>query len=235
MHAPLSAQYGRKRHMETNFSLAAAMLLLPLIYRVAIGLYRPAFQKAENRARRPLSTAPELAVLLLAEVSLVRLWQNLGRCSLADLRFQLLFVMLAGMVILCMTDYWERVVPNRILLLWLLLFALLPVLQGRRGMETAFRMLPAVSLGLLFGVICFGSAYLVSRGRMGAGDVKLAMVMGLYLTGEYVTGAFFYACLAGALYAAVQFVRGRLSRKGTFPLVPFLFLGVVIRYLISAG
>ena len=68
---------------------------------------------------------------------------------------------------------------------------------------------------------------------MGAGDVKLALVMGLYLTGEYVVGAVFYGCIASAAYSLVQLARKKLSRKDTIPFVPFLYLGLIIRYLVG--
>ena len=91
---------------------------------------------------------------------------------------------------------------------------------------------PSIVLGLLFCMISFGLGYLLSRGSMGAGDVKLSFVMGLYLTGEYVVGAVFYGCVAGAVFAVVQLLRRKLSRKDTIPFVPFLYLGLIIRYLI---
>lgn len=189
------------------------------------------FQKEENRGRIPLRTAPELIAMLLAELALVRIWWTLGKCSILEVRFQLLFVMLTGMTFFCMTDYWEQIVPNRMLLAMLLLFLLILGWQAIRDMESILWLLASVVLGLLFSMISFGLGYLLSHGSMGAGDVKLAMVMGLYLTGEYVVGAVFYGCIAGAIFSIVQLVRKKLSRKDVIPFVPFLFLGLIIRYL----
>ncbi len=218
--------------MGAYITLGAAMLLLPGIYWVVMELYRPHFWKEENRKRVSLTTMPEYLVLLAGEAALVRVWWNLGKCNAADMRFQMLFIMLIGMTVFCMTDYREQVVPNRLLLLLLLLYFIILGLQGIRDMGKVLEAFPSIVLGLLFCMISFGLGYLLSRGSMGAGDVKLSFVMGLYLTGEYVVGAVFYGCVAGAAFAVVQLLRRKLSRKDTIPFVPFLYLGLIIRYLI---
>ncbi|WP_300799907.1 A24 family peptidase [uncultured Acetatifactor sp.] len=217
--------------MAAYMTLALGMALMPGIYFGSMMLYRPFFRKEGNRRRIPLRTVPELVVMLLAELALVRSWWTLGMCSVLEVRFQLLFVMLTGMTFFSMTDYWEQIVPNRMLLVLLLLF--LPILgwQGIRDMDGLLGLLPSVVLGLLFSMVSFGLGYLISRGSMGAGDVKLALVMGLYLTGEYAVGAVFYGCIAGAAFSMVQLIRKKLSRKDTIPFVPFLFLGLIIRLL----
>lgn len=214
-------------------TLALGMILMPCLYWGSMMLYRDSFQKEENRKRVPLGTGSELIVLLLAEMALVRIWWALGKCSVLEVRFQLLFVMLTAMTFFCMTDYWEQIVPNKMLLLLLLLFLLILGGQGIRDGETLVRLLPSLVLGLLFSMISFGLGYLLGRGSMGAGDVKLAFVLGLYLTGEYVVGAVFYGCMASAVYSLVQMARKKLSRKDTIPFVPFLYLGLIIRYLVG--
>ena len=177
----------------------------------------------------PLRTAPEILAVVLAELGMVRIWWALGKCTAGDLRFRLLFVMLAAMTFFTMADWWEQIVPNKMLLVLLFLFFLIIGLD----MDAALELLPSIVIGLLFSMISFGLGFLLSRGSMGAGDVKLALVMGLYLTGEYVVGAVLYGCIVSAVFSLVQLARKRLSRKDTIPFVPFLFLGTVIRYLVG--
>ncbi len=219
--------------MAAYITLAAGMILMPCLYWGAMMWYRASFQKDENRQRRPLRSAPEIAVMALAELALARIWWSLGKCTGTDMTFQMLFVMLAAMTFFCMTDYWEQVVPNRVLLILLLLYVILLGWQGLRDMEVVLWELPSIILGLLFCMLSFGFGYLFSRGSMGAGDVKLALVMGLYLSGEYVVGAVLYGCIAGAVFSIVQLVRKKLTRKDAIPFVPFLYLGLIIRYLVG--
>ncbi len=228
--------------------LAAAMVFLPFLYGGAMLLCRESFQEEKNQKRLPLRSVPEVAVLLAAEAAvagawkaevlqeemlLAEAWQAGMAQGFSPLLFWFLYVMLAAMAVFCMTDYWERIVPNRLLLILLFLFVIMVGLQGVRDMEVVLDLLPTILLGFLFCAISFGGGYLFSRGSMGAGDVKLSLVMGLYLTGEYVVGALLYGCMAAAVFSVVQLARKRLSRKDTIPLVPFLYVGLVIRYLVG--
>ncbi len=214
-------------------SIVLGVLLLPCIYSLFILWYRPDFEKIENQKRRPLSSADERIVLLLAEAAIIRLWYALGMQGFEELRFTLLYLMLAGMTVFCMTDIWEQIVPNSILLVFLLLFVMALGIQGIRNIDMLIDMLPSIVLGVIFCALCFGTGYLLSKRNMGAGDVKLSLLMGLYLTGEYVVGAIVYGCLVGAVYSIVQLLRKKLSRKDMIPFVPFLYAGLIIRYLIG--
>lgn len=214
-------------------TLAAGMILIPCLYSGALLLCRPSFKEEKNRKDPPFRTVPEYAVMLLAELALVRIWLSLGKCSFGDLRFQFLYVMLTAMTVFCITDLKERVVPNRLLLVLVFLFIILLGWQGIHAPDTALAMIPSIVMGLLFCMISFGIGYLLSHGSMGAGDIKLSLVMGLYLAGEYVVGAVLYGCIAAAAFSIVQLCRKKLTRKDTIPFVPFLFIGVIIRYLIG--
>lgn len=219
--------------MREYITLAAAMLLMPCLYWGAMILYRSSFQEEKNRILKPLCSVPEAAVMLAAEAALVSVWFSLGKCGAENMTFELLYIMLTAMTFFCVTDFRERVVPNRILVLLLCLFVIILGLHGIKDMDAVIRILPSVVLGLVFCAISFGIGYLLSHGSMGAGDVKLVLVMGLYLTGEYVVGAVFYGCIISAAYSVIQLARKKLSRKDAIPFVPFLFAGVIIRYLIG--
>lgn len=214
-------------------TLAAGMILMPCLYSGALLLCRPSFTEDRNKKTPPFGTVPEYAVMLSSELALIRIWLSLGKCTFGDLRFQLLYVMLTAMAVLCVTDLKERIVPNRLLLVLLFLFIILFGRQGLLDIDKALGMLPSIVLGLLFCMISFGTGYLLSHGSMGTGDIKLSLIMGLYLTGEYVVGAVLYGCIAGAVYSVVQLCRKKLTRKDTIPFVPFLFIGVILRYLIG--
>ena len=219
--------------MGSYISIAIGVLLLPVLYSALILWYRPYFEKEENQKRKPLASIHEKMVLLVSEAALIRLWYAMGMKGFEDLRFTLLYLILAGMTVFCMTDVWERIVPNKILLILLFFFVIASGIHGILNLDSLAELLPSVVLGVFFCALCFGLGYLFSRKTMGAGDIKLSLLMGLYLTGEYVVGAVLYGCLAGAVYSIVQLARKRLSRKDMIPFVPFLYIGVIIRYLIG--
>jgi leader peptidase (prepilin peptidase)/N-methyltransferase len=74
----------------------------------------------------------------------------------------------------------------------------------------------------------FAGATLARPEGLGAGDVKLAAVMGLYL-GRAVAAALLVSLLAGALVGAAIVVRRgvRAGRRTTVPFAPFLAAGGV--------
>ena len=111
--------------MEAYITLAISMILLPLIYYGVLELYKSEFEESSNQTRKILRTLPEWVVIAASEIVLIRIWYVLGKSTFSNVTFLMLFVMLVAMTILCMTDYWEKVVPNRILLILLFCFVTL--------------------------------------------------------------------------------------------------------------
>lgn len=213
--------------------LAAALVFLPLVYLGVLYYCRDCFARECNQKRRFLRTLPEKFVIVLSEAAVIRIWYSYMSGKLSGLMLAMLIIMLYGMTILCMTDYWEKVVPNRILLLWMMFWMILMGIYGVRDLNAMMRHMFGVILGLIFCMLSFGFCYLISKGSMGAGDVKLAVILGIYLTGDYVVGAVFYGCILSAVYSIWMLARGKITRKDSIPFVPFLYMGVMIRYFIG--
>ncbi len=213
--------------------LIAAAAFLPIVYLGVLYYYRECFTQECNKKRRFLRSMPEIIVLVVSEAAVLRIWYSYTSGKLGGLMLLMLIIMLYGMTILCMTDYWEKVVPNRILLLWMMIWILVMGSYGVRDLNAMMRHMFGVILGLVFCMLSFGFCYLISKGNMGAGDVKLAVIMGMYLTGDYVVGAVFYGCILSAVFSILMLARGKMTRKDSIPFVPFLYVGVVIRYFIG--
>lgn len=214
-------------------TIIGCMVLMPAIYWLVMWWYRPFFQKEENRKRLPITTLEEILSILIGEIALYRIWNSLERPEYSDMIFSLLYVILVGMTIICFTDYWEKIVPNKILLGLILIYILIVGFHGVHNLETIRMQFASIALGFLFCLISFGLVYLLGKGTMGAGDVKLALVMGIYMTSNYVVGAILYGCIISAVYSVIQLIRKKVSGKDQLPFVPFLYIGVVIQYMIG--
>jgi len=218
----------------TDIVILIAMILgIPLLYFLILQWYKEDFDQEKNKTRKLLRSWQEIVVMLLAEVALVKTWFDYIHGKESDLMFALLYTVLIVMTILCMADYWERIVPNKILLLLILVGLIEFAVQGIRNLQGLLSIIPAVILGFLFCAITFGIAYIVSKGSLGAGDVKLAILLGIFLTGEYVVGTVFYGSLLSAGFSIVQMLRKKLKRKDEIPFVPFLYMGLIIIYLVG--
>lgn len=120
-------------------------------------------------------------------------------------------VLCTYLLALTWTDIKHHLLPNRIVFR-LFLFGL--VFSSVTG-----RILFALA-GALFGGMSFLYVYLMSRGRMGAGDVKMAAALGTWL-GLNLPVAFF----VGLLPAFPFFIKYK-----KVPLGPFLALGAAVTF-----
>lgn len=214
-------------------SVAIMAVMLPLLYIGAVLYCRANFSDDNNRNRKPMTSFSEVTVVIISEISLIRLWLSLGKPSFDDIRFDLMYIILAVMTVLFFTDFWEHKVPNRIILVSLLLWAIIVGAGFIFDMQYMLGLVFEYCIGFLFCAISFGLCYIISRGKLGAGDVKLALLMGLCLPAGYVTAAILYGCLAAAVVSIVLLLLKKITRKDFIPFVPFLYAGLIIRYLMG--
>ncbi|MEG4291992.1 prepilin peptidase [Microcoleus sp. C2C3] len=83
----------------------------------------------------------------------------------------------------------------------------------------------------LFDIIALAGSLALRQNAMGAGDSKLAALMGAWLGWKYLLIAGFIACLAGAFAGGGAIAIGLLDRRKPMPFGPFLALGTAITAL----
>lgn len=81
---------------------------------------------------------------------------------------------------------------------------------------------------LLLDLITFAGSMLLGQAAMGAGDAKLAAMMGAWLGWKYLLLAGFLACGIGAFIGGGAIALGFLDRRQPMPFGPFLALGAAI-------
>ncbi|MEM7726168.1 MAG: prepilin peptidase [Cyanobacteria bacterium P01_A01_bin.45] len=90
----------------------------------------------------------------------------------------------------------------------------------------------AAVLGLwLFDAIANVSSIALGKTAMGAGDAKLAAMMGAWLGWKYLLLASFMGCFFGAFFGGVVILLSRQKRGQKIPFGPFLALGSVVTLL----
>lgn len=124
------------------------------------------------------------------------------------------------------TDIRFRRVPNHLIAIGFFSgFVLISSLEGLSGLPNAF-------LGALIGFCTLFPLYLMRW--MGAGDVKLLALVGLYLGPEDIWMAIAYTAFSGGLLALLQLLRIRFSRGGiktenvTLPYAVAILFGTMI-------
>ncbi|MGN0408055.1 MAG: prepilin peptidase [Bacteroides sp.] len=141
-------------------------------------------------------------------------------------------VIVWAMSVFAVTDYYKNIIPNIMIIFLLAVWAVLAGAGLIINMDTGLAVLFQSLIGGIVGGVIFLLCYLVSRGQLGAGDVKLAFVLGLYLTGERIMGALIYGIVICCVYSLVQLARKKIGMKDGVPLVPFLYIGMLITFII---
>lgn len=83
-------------------------------------------------------------------------------------------------------------------------------------------------LGMLIGGGVMLLIYIAGRGGMGAGDLKLMIMVGFFLGMDGVLLVLFAGFILGGGYSLLMVIMRRLGRKDMIPFGPFLSLGVAI-------
>lgn len=147
-------------------------------------------------------------------------------------QFLLNIILIYGMAVLAVIDAGKHLIPNRILMFLLLLWVAVTGVYILIDVSDGVAMLFQSLAGAFISGIIFFVCYLVSRGQMGAGDVKLSFILGLYLTGQRIIGAILYGTLLCLFYSLIQLARKKLTLKSGVPMAPFLYLGTLVTLLI---
>ena len=162
----------------------------------------------EWRRPLPFGLAVLLAILVLVDHGL----SALGLIHAA---------LVAVLVALAAVDLARRIIPNRgVLPATAAILAAQLVRDPGRWYEWVFAAVGAA--------VFLALPALVVRGGVGAGDIKLALLLGAGL-GAAVVDALFYAALGAWLLAVAILVRrGRAGRRVGFPFGPFLAIGGIV-------
>ena len=126
--------------------------------------------------------------------------------------------LLATLVALTAIDLERQILPDVITLPGILFGLVASTATGRVSVS-----------GSLIGVVVGGGVFLViilaSRGGMGAGDMKLAAMLGAFLGWQVVLVSILMAVVVGGILAVGLMASGLRTRKDPIPFGPFLAAG----------
>lgn len=138
-----------------------------------------------------------------------------------ELAVALIFISL--LMIIFVSDYYYMLIPNKILLFFLPIFIILRIFIPLDPWYDAV-------IGAVVGYVLLAVIILISKGGMGAGDMKLFGVMGFVLGWKNILLTFFLAALFGALIGGFLMMIKKVKRGEPIPFGPFIVLGALISY-----
>ena len=137
-------------------------------------------------------------------------------------------LLLAFGYIAALTDIRSKRVPNKLVLgmagVWIL--TIVPQLFFQT--EKAIAIMKSGLIGFAMAGLLFLVVYLISQKGLGGGDVKLMAVSGLYLGFNGVLPTMLYGSVLASLFAIILILAKKIGRKDAIPLVPFLYIGMLL-------
>ncbi len=148
-----------------------------------------------------------------------------GFYYLPGIPLALVFVFVASLVVLTFVDFDHQIILDEVLLLMLGCGAAYVFFTTGDYWDAVYGMGFAGGLMLLI--------FILSRGGMGAGDVKLCFVLGLWLGLKASIVCLMLSFIFGGVIGVFLLATGIKGRKDPIPFGPFLCLGAYISLLFS--
>lgn len=140
-----------------------------------------------------------------------------------ELELIMSLLLVSMLMIILVTDITTMLIPNKILLFFL---PFLIIMRFVSPLEPWW----SPVLGAIIGLAIVFIIIFVSRGGMGAGDMKLFAVLGIVLGYKSIILAFFLACLIGAVIGIGLLVSKIVDRKQPIPFGPCIVVAALIAY-----
>lgn len=148
-----------------------------------------------------------------------------GLYYLPGIPLALVFVFVASLVVLTFVDFDHQIILDEVLLLMLGCGSAYVFFTTGDYWDALYGMGFAGGLMLLI--------FILSRGGMGAGDVKLCFVLGLWLGLKASIVCLMLSFIFGGVIGVFLLATGIKGRKDPIPFGPFLCLGAYISLLFS--
>lgn len=132
-------------------------------------------------------------------------------------------LLVSMLMIILVSDIRYMIIQNKILLFFLPFFIIMRLIKPLDPWWSPIAGAAAATLLLALIII-------VSRGGMGAGDMKLFGVLGIVLGLQNVFLAFFLACLIGAVVGMLLIGLNIIKRKQPIPFGPYIVVAALIAY-----
>ena len=135
-------------------------------------------------------------------------------------------VLLSIMAGAAFIDIKHFIIPNNLIIFGMLFSFIFAVFAALSASEAA----PLIQwlTGLLLGGAPAFFIILITRGKMGAGDIKLLAVTGAFLGWQQAFIVLFFAIVTGGAYSVAQLLMGRKTLKDIIPFGPFIAIASVI-------
>lgn len=142
-------------------------------------------------------------------------------------------ILLAVMWPIAICDYKEMRIPNKFILCGVIIRVLLLGAEFIISAETALAILIYEGIAVIgVFVVCMLCA-VISKGSLGMGDVKLLMLMAMFLGIEGICYSLFMSLLFSFVIASSLLIFKKKTRNDVIPFAPFILAGTCVSIILS--
>lgn len=141
--------------------------------------------------------------------------------------------LIAFSMVIAYIDQKEQIIPNKLLIILLWSALLFRVIEIIIRPSDLIAIAGSAAMGGLLGGGIFLAAHLLYRAGIGAGDVKLFAVMGLYVGNYTIFGIMMISLLLVAVTGVIQIIRKQGGLKQAVPFGPFIAIGTILAILLG--
>ncbi|QHE53142.1 A24 family peptidase [Pontibacillus sp. HMF3514] len=135
-------------------------------------------------------------------------------------------IFISMLMIVFVTDITYMLIPDKLLFFFLPIFVILRIIHPLEPWWDSY-------IGGLAGLFTLALIIILSRGGMGAGDMKLMGVIGIVLGLQDTYLAFFFATLYGTVISGGLLLLKKIDRKQPIPFGPYIILGALTAYFFA--
>ncbi len=132
-------------------------------------------------------------------------------------------LLMSMLMIIFVSDITYMIIPNKILLFFLPFLLILRIIHPLDPWYDAI-------IGGVVGYTLIAIIIIVSKGGMGAGDMKLFGVLGIIFGISNTMLSFLIAAFLGAIIGSILILLKRLKKKQPIPFGPYIVVGAIITY-----
>lgn len=137
-----------------------------------------------------------------------------------------------GLVCLTVTDIRVKKIPNAVTLLLLVLRCFFMAWGIIVQYDDPKTIVLSSLVGMLFGGGFIFVCMVITKGGIGAGDLKLFAVIGLYFGLIGLIQIMLYSLLLSAICAIGLLISRKKGMKSTLPMAPFILVGLTVYYIL---
>lgn len=136
-----------------------------------------------------------------------------------------------GLCCIAVIDYNIKKIPNKLLIILILIRVIGILIESLIHTQNIASNLLSSLLGMFIGGFIMLTCMLLSRGGVGAGDMKLFAIIGLYFGLSGILSIMMYSLFFAAIFSIVMLISKKAKLKSTMPMAPFILAGLSVYYL----